>query len=87
MPRGYWRRRPGVPDNPPVSPKKDSDKNGMATYGRFLGVAMMLPIASMVGYGMGYKIDQYFGTHWMGIILMLLGTVGGFIQLVREISR
>jgi F0F1-type ATP synthase assembly protein I len=73
-----------MPDEPP---KKDSDKSGMATFGRFLAIGMMLPIASMTGYGIGYELDKNFGTHWLAIILMLVGTVGGFIQLIREVTR
>jgi F0F1-type ATP synthase assembly protein I len=72
---------------PDKEPAKDSDKSGMATIGRYLSVGIMLPISSMVGYGIGYELDQHLGTHWLAITLMLLCTVGGFIQLIREISR
>jgi F0F1-type ATP synthase assembly protein I len=77
-----------APEKTPAGPTgKDPDKSGMATVGRYLSVGIMLPVSSMVGYGIGYELDQHFGTHWMAIVLMLLGTVGGFIQLIREISR
>jgi len=69
------------------APAKDPDKTGMATLGRYLSVGIMLPVSSMIGYGIGYELDQAFGTHWLRMILMLLFTVGGFIQLIREISR
>ncbi len=72
---------------PDKASAKDSDKSGLATVGRYLSVGIMLPISSMVGYGMGYALDRYFGTHWLAIVLMLVGTAGGFIQLIREISR
>jgi len=75
-------------DKPPdKDPVKDSDKSGMATVGRYLSVGIALPISSMVGYGIGYELDLHLGTHWLRITLMLLCTVGGFIQLIREISR
>ena len=54
---------------------------------RLLFTAIMLPLASMMGYGIGYELDKNFGTHWLAITLMLAGTVGGFIQLIREITR
>lgn len=75
--------------SPPVtkSSGKDNDKGGMYTYGRYLSVGLMLPVASMVGYGFGYEVDKYFGTHYWAMVLMLLGTVGGFIQLIREVTR
>jgi F0F1-type ATP synthase assembly protein I len=72
---------------PEKASAKDSDKSGMATVARYLSVGMMLPISSMVGYGIGYELDLHLGTHWLRITLMLLCTVGGFIQLIREISR
>lgn len=76
------------PNKPPnKAPDKDADKSGMATVGRYLSVGIMLPVSSMVGYGIGYELDQHLGTHWLAIALMLLGTVGGFIQLIREITR
>jgi hypothetical protein len=78
-------------NKPNTLPKKavanDSDKSGMATFGRYLSVGIMLPLSSMIGYGIGYELDQHLGTHWLAITLMLLCTVGGFIQLIREISR
>jgi F0F1-type ATP synthase assembly protein I len=69
------------------APVKDSDKSGLATVGRYLSVGITLPVSSMVGYGIGYELDLHLGTHWLRITLMLLCTVGGFIQLIREISR
>ena len=88
-------RRPIMPDEtldkpnkpPDKAPAKDSDKSGMATVARYLSVGIMLPISSMVGYGIGYELDLHLGTHWLRITLMLLCTVGGVIQLIREISR
>jgi F0F1-type ATP synthase assembly protein I len=67
--------------------KKDDDKTGMYTFGRYLSVGLMLPVATMVGYGAGYEIDKYAGTHHWAMILMILGTVGGFVQLIREVTR
>jgi F0F1-type ATP synthase assembly protein I len=68
-------------------PEKDPDKSGMHAFGRLLSVGLMLPIATMVGYGIGYEIDQHAGTHYWAMVLMILGTVGGFIQLIREVTR
>jgi len=66
---------------------KDPDPSGVKTFGRYLSVGLMLPLSSMVGYGIGYELDQHLGTHWLAITLMLLCTVGGFIQLIREVTR
>jgi F0F1-type ATP synthase assembly protein I len=77
------------PAREPAGPKlaNDPDPSGVKTFGRYLSVGLMLPVGSMVGYGIGYELDLHFGTHWLAIVLMLLGTVGGFIQLIREVTR
>jgi len=54
--------------------------------GEYLGLAMLLPISTFVGYGMGYGLDKLFGTHFLYLILMVLGTASGIISLIRELS-
>ncbi len=76
-----------MPDDPQNPSKKVEDKTGMYTFGRYLSVGLMIPVATMVGYGAGYEIDKHMGTHYWAMILMILGTVGGFVQLIREVTR
>jgi F0F1-type ATP synthase assembly protein I len=52
--------------------------------GQALSMAMMLPIATLVGYGMGYGLDAVFHTGWIRYVFLALGTVAGFISLIRE---
>jgi F0F1-type ATP synthase assembly protein I len=49
-----------------------------------LSMALVLPIASLVGYGMGYGLDSLFHTGWIRYLFLALGTVAGFISLIRE---
>jgi F0F1-type ATP synthase assembly protein I len=60
----------------------NDDKN----LGKYLELAILLPISTMVGLGMGYGLDKLFGTHFLYIIFMLLGSAAGIIQLIRELS-
>jgi len=71
----------------PDEPGKDNDKSGIYAFGRYLSIGLMLPIATMVGYGIGYEIDKHLGTHYWAMVLMIAGTVGGFVQLIREITK
>ena len=48
---------------------------------------MMLPIATFVGYGMGYGLDRLFGTHFLYLVFMVIGTAAGIIQLIRDLSK
>ena len=37
--------------------------------------------------GLGWALDRYFGTGWMMVAGILLGSAVGFYQFVRVISR
>jgi F0F1-type ATP synthase assembly protein I len=40
-----------------------------------------------VGYAIGYYLDKSFGTTWLRILFLILGSVGGFVALIRQIMR
>jgi F0F1-type ATP synthase assembly protein I len=69
------------------APGKDSDKGGMNTFARYVSLGILLPASTMVGYAMGYGLDHVFGTHALRIVFLLLGTVGGFIEFIRQLTR
>ncbi|MEI9975148.1 MAG: AtpZ/AtpI family protein [Ignavibacteriota bacterium] len=43
--------------------------------------------ATVVGYAIGYYLDKYFGTTWLQIVFLILGAIGGFVGLIRQITR
>ena len=47
----------------------------------------MLPAAAFAGYLIGHWLDQWLGTRYLQIVFLLLGIVGGFVQLIRELMR
>jgi F0F1-type ATP synthase assembly protein I len=50
-------------------------------------LAFLLPVATFVGYGLGYVLDKTFGTHWIYIPSVILGIAVGFVLLVRRWRR
>ncbi len=48
---------------------------------------MLLPASTFVGYIIGYYLDKAFGTTWLRILFLILGSVGGFVELIRQIMR
>jgi len=52
-----------------------------------LQLVLALPAGCFVGLAIGYFLDRHFHTKWMAITLMLLGGVGGFIQIFRYLSK
>ena len=43
--------------------------------------------AVIVGFGMGYGLDWVFHTHWLRFVFLALGTVAGFIEMIRELNK
>lgn len=58
--------------------------NQWQQYGKYLGLAFILPSCTLVGYAIGYFLDKAFGTHFLTFIFLLLGIAAGFIELIRE---
>ena len=57
------------------------DSSGLS---QALGLAMTLPLATLIGYGMGYGLDALFHTGFLRYIFLGLGTVAGLISVIRE---
>jgi F0F1-type ATP synthase assembly protein I len=55
-------------------------------YGRFLGLAFLLPCCALVGYIIGHYLDQAFHTGFLTLVFLLLGIAAGFIELFREMN-
>jgi F0F1-type ATP synthase assembly protein I len=62
-------------------------KPWMATVGEYTSLAFLLPISTFVGYGIGYLLDKALGTHFLYVVFLVLGTISGFVQLIRHILR
>jgi ATP synthase protein I len=49
-------------------------------------LALVLPIGCALGWFVGAALDKHFHTSWMGVVGILLGAAGGFIQIFRTAS-
>jgi F0F1-type ATP synthase assembly protein I len=61
--------------------------NAAARYAQFTGLALLLPASTFVGYAIGYYLDKSFGTTWLKIVFLILGSVAGFVTMIRQIMR
>ena len=66
---------------------EDPRKSPSAQVGRYLSLGLLLPASTFVGYVLGYLLDRAFHTKFLAITLLLLGTLGGLVELIRELSR
>ena len=55
--------------------------------GKYLGLAFLLPLCTLIGYVIGYLLDKAFGTHFLTFVFLLFGIVAGFIELLRELNE
>ena len=55
--------------------------------GEYTSLAFLLPVATFVGYVIGYMLDKEFDTKWMQIAGVILGAVSGFVQLIKILLR
>ena len=62
-------------------------KKGIARAVEYSSLAMMLPVSTVVGYLIGYYLDKALGTQWLRIVFLILGSVAGFVELIRKITH
>ena len=53
----------------------------------FIQLAIALPGGCVIGWLVGAALDKHFHQNWIGVVGILLGAVGGFIQIFTLASR
>ena len=57
-----------------------------ATAAKYSGMAFVVPAAVVVGYFLGAKADEWAGTRYWYIVGVIVGAIGGLIQIVRGLT-
>ena len=65
-------------------PKPDTSDSAI---GKYINMGLLVPIATFVGFLLGYGLDKLFHTAWLRYVLLILGTVAGFIELIRDLNK
>lgn len=65
-------------------PKRDDI---FSQFGRYSGLAFLVPCSILVGYAIGYGLDKFFGTTYLKLVFLLLGIASGMIELIRELNK
>lgn len=55
------------------------------SFAEYTGLALTLPVATLVGYAIGYGLDRAFGTHFLNIVFLILGSAAGFVNFIRHV--
>ena len=50
-------------------------------------LAIALPAGCLIGWLLGTALDKHFHTEWISVLGVVLGAIGGFIQIITTASR
>ena len=56
-------------------------------FAEYSGLAIAMPVATVIGYVAGRWVDNAVGTSFFWLIGLLLGIAAGFLQLIRKAVR
>jgi ATP synthase protein I len=54
--------------------------------GKYMNLALLLPISAFVGYLLGYGLDALFHTLWIRYVFLALGIIAGFVETFRVLN-
>ena len=69
------------------SPQKSGGLGDLVKAESMIQLAIALPLGCLVGWLLGSWLDRHFHQAWMGVVGIILGAVGGFIQIFTTASR
>ena len=55
--------------------------------GKYINLALLLPISTFVGFLMGYGLDALFHTTWIRYVFLVLGAIAGFVEAIRVLTK
>ncbi len=64
----------------------DPNDNLWAQVGRYTGLVFILPVSTLVGWVIGHLLDKLFHTHFLYLVFLVLGSIAGFLDLMKELS-
>ena len=77
-----WCNRHAMPDR-----EKKTALGELVKAESMIQLAIALPAGCLIGWLIGSWLDRHFHQAWMGISGILLGAVGGFLQIFMTASR
>ena len=66
-------------------PEQSGAMKSLVQVESLIQLALMLPIATVVGWLIGAGLDRWLGQHWIYIPGLILGAAAGFVQIFRVV--
>jgi ATP synthase protein I len=64
---------------------RDGAMKSLVQVEKLIQLALMLPVATVVGWLIGAGLDKWLHQHWIYIPGLLLGAAAGFVQIFRVV--
>jgi F0F1-type ATP synthase assembly protein I len=61
-------------------------KSFLIQIARYSQLAFIFPAATFVGWIIGVALDRWLQTTWLYLAGLILGSVAGFVELIRMVS-
>jgi ATP synthase protein I len=77
-------------DEPEVPQKPTEKSSGLKDYVKaeqMVQLALALPAGCLIGWLIGAWLDRHFHQGWIAIVGIVVGAIGGFIQIFTTASR
>jgi F0F1-type ATP synthase assembly protein I len=78
-------------DDPKAPPGEPGKKNGglqdLVKAESMIQLAIAIPAGCLIGWAVGAWLDRHFHTEWIAITGIILGAIGGFLQIYRTAAR
>jgi len=63
------------------------DPANSPNFGKYMNLALLLPVSAFVGYLIGYGLDKLFHLMWLRYVFLVLGIVAGFVETYRVLTE
>lgn len=63
--------------------KDQGKKNPYVQMANYAQLAIVFPAATLIGWLIGTAFDRWLHTSWLYIVGLILGSVAGFVELIR----
>jgi F0F1-type ATP synthase assembly protein I len=77
--------RPQQSDTKQSDAKQSDTMKSLVQVESLVQLALMLPIATVIGWLMGVGLDKWLHQHWIYIPGLILGAAAGFVQIFRVV--
>ncbi len=84
---GNDSRNEGSPETTGGLAKDPMRRTAMQQVAEYSQIGFVLPTAILVGWLAGVGLDHWMGTKWLYLAGVILGSIAGFIELVRTMLK